>query len=221
MSLYEEINNLYSNDEFRFIIRSAKLEILNGYNENTNLVKRYFEHFYSNKYPDIVLCGINPGRNGAGKTGIPFLDFNSLSKIFKNVDRYDRERSSTFLYKVIEYFGIEKFFNNFLLTNYSFLGFVQNKKNFNYYDLPDDALRFIEKTFKYELKIIRPKYIISLSKEVHKSINFIEFDFSVNTDHYLPHPYYCSFTSRENNYLQKYKNLLSELIKEVNTTKPH
>ena len=75
-----------------------------------------------------VICGINPGRNGAGKTGVPFLDFNSLSQLLPNLKKEDSERSSQFFFEIVEHFGAKKFYETFYVTNISWLGFIKDNK---------------------------------------------------------------------------------------------
>lgn len=45
--------------------------------------------FYPTQEKRVVLCGINPGRNGAGKTGIPFIDFSGASHLLSGIGQND------------------------------------------------------------------------------------------------------------------------------------
>ena len=213
MKLFEELENKYLNNSiFINILAENKVEYLTGFLEDKENVYRFYNKFYSLGYPKIVLCGINPGKNGAGKTGIPFIDYKSLSKIFEDIKRCDSERSAKYVFKLIEYIGIEKFFRNIYLTNFSFLGFTKNKKNINYYELPPKAVDIIHENFIYEMNIVNPDFIISLSKDVYDHINSIFSGTNINIKYRLPHPNYCSFPSREGIYLDQYLALLKNII---------
>ena len=85
-----------------------------------------------------MLLGINPGRYGGGLTGIPFTDPVVLSKNchISNNFRQISELSSCFIYEVIESIGgPEVFYQKHYITGLSPLGYVQNGKNLNYYDI--------------------------------------------------------------------------------------
>ncbi len=100
-------------------------------------VKLFYQKFYSDSQPRIFVFGINPGRFGAGVTGIPFTDPIHLEKHcqIKNEFPKRHELSSLFVYQLIdELGGPEKFFNRFYLTAVCPLGFVRAGKNLNYYD---------------------------------------------------------------------------------------
>ncbi|WP_226376942.1 uracil-DNA glycosylase family protein [Oceanobacillus halotolerans] len=86
-------------------LKANNLHILTRFLKNKELVTNFFKQVYSELQPRIVLCGINPGRYGAGKTGVPFLDYLSLSEFFQNIKSTDHERSAQFVYKVIQTYG--------------------------------------------------------------------------------------------------------------------
>jgi uracil-DNA glycosylase len=97
--------------------------------------------FYRKYYPDegtrILLIGINPGRHGAGLTGIPFTDPIRLAEVcgIPNPWPKKRELSSVFIYDMIDAFdGAEAFYRQFYFTAVSPLGFTAQGKNLNYYD---------------------------------------------------------------------------------------
>ena len=73
------------------VFENEDIELLDDFLDNWENVKRFYEKYYANGYPKTVLCGINPGKNGAGKTGIPFLDFDSLSKLIDGIEHTDTE----------------------------------------------------------------------------------------------------------------------------------
>jgi hypothetical protein len=89
-----------------------------------------------------LIIAINPGRLGAGATGIPFTDTVRLEKdcgINAGIPP-TYEPSSVFVYEMIKtYGGPAAFYKDFYITSVCPLGFVkENEKgrevNFNYYD---------------------------------------------------------------------------------------
>ncbi len=124
------------------------IRIMNPFLENPNALEvssNFYRKFYNDNNARTLILGINPGRLGAGVTGIPFTDTKRLIEICKlklpNVSTH--EPSSVFVYEVIEaYGGVTSFYNNFYINSVCPLGFViENKngsrKNYNYYDSKD------------------------------------------------------------------------------------
>ncbi|MEE9373602.1 MAG: uracil-DNA glycosylase family protein [Saprospiraceae bacterium] len=106
--------------------------------ENTKLVfsKFYFKYFDDN-HTRHFLFGINPGRFGAGVTGIPFTDPKILEERCEipNSFRKKNELSAIFVYDFINNLGgLEAFYSKFYITSVCPLGFVKDGKNYNYYD---------------------------------------------------------------------------------------
>ena len=107
--------------------------------------RRVMKQFYNRYYPDtgkrIFILGINPGRFGAGVTGIPFTDPIRLEKLgIENSFSKRQELSSVFIYDMIDqYGGPESFYSKFYFSSLSPLGFVRHGKNYNYYDDRDLA----------------------------------------------------------------------------------
>src|ERR1700722_9301116 len=54
----------------------AGISIMNPYQEPATwtVVKQFYTKFYGDEAPRSYIFGINPGRHGAGVTGIPFTD---------------------------------------------------------------------------------------------------------------------------------------------------
>ncbi len=105
-------------------------------------VKRVMQHFYSRFFNDtdkrIFLIGINPGRFGAGVTGICFTDPIRLTGdcCIDHSIIGGRELSSDFVYRMISAFGgVSAFYQRFYITALSPVGFIRNGKNLNYYDV--------------------------------------------------------------------------------------
>jgi hypothetical protein len=100
-------------------------------------IETFFKKFYSDNYPRHLIFGINPGRFGAGTTGINFTAPKQL-KEFCGIDhlfKVQSELSAEFIYELIgRYGGVEKFYSHFFISAVSPLGFIKNRKNVNYYD---------------------------------------------------------------------------------------
>ena len=120
-------------------------QVLNPYvnNPETLKVMRQFYHkYYNDNNRRKFIIGINPSRNGAGVTGIPFTDTKRLKSVcgIEMTSARTHEISSVFLYDVIEAFGgAEKFYNQFYINSPFPLAIIQNIKgnnwvNANYYD---------------------------------------------------------------------------------------
>lgn len=102
-------------------------------------VGSFLKRFFSDSRPRIFIFGINPGRFGAGVTGVTFTDPAALERFcgIPNDLPKKRELSSIFVYDVIQRWGgPRKFYKDFFLTAVSPLGFLQNGVNHNYYDDP-------------------------------------------------------------------------------------
>jgi len=76
---------------FQSLLDPENISIIPDFQKNWSNVERFYARYYGDDLPGTVLCGLNPGRLGAGKTGIPFLDFASLSQLLDGIDRADRE----------------------------------------------------------------------------------------------------------------------------------
>lgn len=99
----------------------------------------FYQKFYGDNKRRYAILGINPGRYGAGVTGIPFTDPVKLEKLFGITNGFQKKRelSADFIHMMIEAFGGSgKFFGKFFINSVSPLGFVLNGKNLNYYDTP-------------------------------------------------------------------------------------
>ena len=194
------------------LLQDSDIDILDTFLDNWNNIEEFYSKYYKNTHPKVVICGINPGKNGAGKTGVPFVDFNSLSKLLPNVNETDIERSAQFFYEIIEHFGAEKFFETFYVTNISWVGFIQNGKNVNYYNLSIKVKELIFNIYKSEIDAINPTTIISLSQEVQKT-NKALFEGDENIElKSLPHPNYCAFPKNKDTCTEQYISLLSKYI---------
>jgi hypothetical protein len=210
---YKFFENIQSDLEIRELLQSENITVLDGFYKNFELVSRYYKMVYSSEASRIVLCGINPGRNGAGKTGIPFLDFESVSNLVPNINRSDKEQSAQFIKSIIDELGNETYFNAVYMTNLSWFGFVKNNKNLNYYDLPDPLPALFTESFISEMNIVKPKIIVPLSQRVEKTLKQMQkagkLQYPVSSR--LPHPYYCSIGQNAIKYKEVYVKMINEL----------
>jgi hypothetical protein len=116
------------------------VEVLNPFlNKNTlEISDIFYNKYYNDNRHRTFLFGINPGRFGAGITGIPFTDPKNLEKYCGITNSFDRkpELSSQFIYRMIEAFGGSgEFYSEFFISAVSPLGFTMDGKNLNYYDI--------------------------------------------------------------------------------------
>lgn len=142
------------------------ISIMNPFRENGNvlpLVTEFYTRYYSDNNPRFMIIGINPGRFGAGLTGIPFTDTVRLKEkcglTLPGIRSY--ETSSVFVYDLIErYGGPALFYYDFYVTAVSPLGFTATgpkgrQVNYNYYDsreLSDAVTGFAVDSIKKQLE---------------------------------------------------------------------
>jgi hypothetical protein len=115
------------------------IEVLDPYGQDDirHLRLQFYNRYYCDRQPRQLWLGINPGRIGAGRTGIPFSDAVQL-------DRYcglevpgpqTEELSAAFIFEVIQAAGgPESFFQRVFIDSVSPMGYVQAGVNCNYYD---------------------------------------------------------------------------------------
>lgn len=115
------------------------VEIINPYHQQN--VKEVCREFYSKYYNDNsgrnLIVGINPGRFGAGITGIPFTDPQKLEDECSIPNSFNKrsELSSEFIYLLINAMGgPTHFYKHYYIGAVSPLGFLKEGKNYNYYD---------------------------------------------------------------------------------------
>lgn len=101
------------------------------------IVEQFFHKFYNDPAPRNIMLGINPGRHGAGITGVNFTGPKQLKEFcgIQHSFKPGTELSAEFIYEMIEaYGGVAKFYLNYFIGSVCPLGFVQHGKNLNYYD---------------------------------------------------------------------------------------
>lgn len=100
-------------------------------------VRAFLDAYFADNRKRLLVFGINPGRFGAGVTGVSFTDPVALADEcgIQNSLKRKQELSSIFIHKLIErYGGPRKFYARFFLTAVCPLGFTRKGKNRNYYD---------------------------------------------------------------------------------------
>jgi len=187
-------------------------------------VRKTLEAFYTKYFSDsnyrYYLFGINPGRFGAGITGIPFTDPKILEDYCGIRNNWDKknELSSLFVYDFIEGLGGPKsFYKNFIISSVCPLGFIKDGKNYNYYDdldLERSVEPFILESIEKQLNIYcRRDKAFSLGKG--KNYKYLK---QLNDQHKwfdeiiaLPHPRWVMQYQRKNynKHLDDILNLLS------------
>jgi len=184
------------------------------------LISRFYRKFYNDSNERHIILGINPGRFGAGVTGIPFTDTIRLKEkcglSVSGIKTY--ETSSVFIYEMIdEYGGPAKFYSDFFISAVSPLGFTAKglngrELNYNYYDdreLTEMLIDFIVTSIEKQLSfgIIRDVCFC-----LGRGRNF-KFLSKLNDDHQffgriepLEHPrFIMQYRSKEkNNYIKMY-----------------
>lgn len=147
--------------------------------ETRRVMTEFYTRYYSDTNPRTFILGINPGRFGAGITGVPFTDPVRLEKLgIENSFSKKQELSSVFIYDMIDACGgPEKFYAKYYIASLSPLGFIRHGKNYNYYD--DRSL----------FESVRDYIIQNLEAQ---------FQFGAN-----PHIVYCLGQGKNYTYLQK------------------
>lgn len=105
--------------------------------ETMQAMSDFYQKYYADNQPRTFIFGINPGRFGAGITGVPFTDPIRLQQEcgIENNFRKKPELSSAFVWQFIRAYGsAEAFCRDFYITSLSPLGFIKDGKNINYYD---------------------------------------------------------------------------------------
>lgn len=206
------------------------IEVMNPFRENAcaNLASRaFYRKYYNDENLRGIILGINPGRFGAGITGVPFTDPVRLKdRCHIEIPECPnaREPSSEFIYQVISLYGGEKkFYSRWYVNSICPLGFTMatgagRVVNYNYYDskaLEMAAAPFILKTLPEQIALgINPAVCFCLG--AGKNFSFME---RLNREHKffgkiipLDHPrYIMQYKSRQRKeYAEKYASLLMD-----------
>ncbi len=224
----EKILGFYNNLEIPEGLPDG-VEILNPFtNEKVlELNRLFYNKYYNDNLKRTYLIGINPGRLGAGITGIPFTDPIRLQEVlgFENDLNKKPELSSKFIYDVIENIGgSEVFFNSFYFTSVSPIGFIKDGKNLNYYDqkdLQDQLEPFMISTLQSQIKSIATNRDVAFSLGQGKNFKYLE---KLNRIHGfferiepLPHPRWVMQyrLKRKMEFIDLYMKKLTSYINQV------
>ncbi len=141
------------------------ISMMNPFKENKEAVSisgKFYKKFYDDFEKRFLILGINPGRFGAGVTGVPFTDTKRLSDEcgLEFSGKSTHEPSATFIYEMINaYGGTKTFYGKFYIHSICPLGFtIMNSKgkevNYNYYDskeLTEAVYDFIIQNIKKQI----------------------------------------------------------------------
>jgi len=100
-----------------------RFSVINPYLDNPEtmiVMSRFYQKYYNDFGQRKFMIGINPSRNGAGVTGVPFTDTKRLESVcgIKMESAHTHEISSVFMYEMIsEYGGADVFFRNFYINS--------------------------------------------------------------------------------------------------------
>ncbi len=164
------------------------IAVMNPFKENASAISAstaFYQKYYNDNNKRFWILGINPGRFGAGVTGIPFTDTKRLQEVCGIIlnNKQTHEPSSVFIYEMIAaYGGAAKFYSKFYINSVCPLGFTNNNDkhnniNYNYYDNAE------------LLKASEPFIISSLQQQIK---------FGIYT-----HIGFCMGTGKNFSYLQK------------------
>jgi len=175
------------------------VKLLNPYERQSvqDVCNIYYQKYFGDEGKRTVLLGINPGRLGAGITGISFTDAEKLERYCDIPNSFDKkeELSSKFIYNWITQEGnVETFYRDFIILSVCPLGFVRDGKNINYYDQPDLMKRSEKLIIQQQDLLVNHHKIEKTVYMLGKGKNFKYFK-SLNEKHKwynevkpLPHP---------------------------------
>lgn len=142
------------------------IQVMNPFLEDEafHVSSTFYKKYYYDYEKRFLILGINPGRFGAGLTGIPFTD---PKRLIEECDipysgKLTHEPSSAFIYEMIKaYGGAQQFYSRFYINSLSPLGFTASTPggsivNHNYYDskaLTEAVTPYIVKNIKTQIKI--------------------------------------------------------------------
>ncbi|HEY7534737.1 MAG TPA: uracil-DNA glycosylase family protein [Thermodesulfobacteriota bacterium] len=188
-------------------------------------IRLFLSTFFSDNHKRVLVFGINPGRFGAGITGVTFTDPIALETFcaVPNDLPKKRELSSVFIYEFIKLWGgPKKFYRKFFLTAVSPLGFVKEGRNFNFYDHPTllrNIKPFLIRSIEFQLRfgarreaaiVLGTGKIKQVFEDLNRECNFFK------TVHALEHPRFIMQYRRRKlrDYLPKYSEVFKQALQE-------
>jgi hypothetical protein len=187
-------------------------------------IRLFLSTFFSDNHKRVLVFGINPGRFGAGITGVTFTDPAALETFcgVPNDLPKKRELSSVFIYDFIESWGGPKrFYRDFFLTAVSPLGFVKDGRNFNFYDHPvllRDIKSFLIQSIESQLGFgaRREAAIVLGTGKIRKVFEGLNHECGFfKTVYAVEHPRFIMQYRRRKlrDYLQKYFEIFEQALK--------
>ena len=149
---------------------------MNPYRERAVTVhlRAFLDRYFDDNRTRLLVVGINPGRFGAGITGVTFTDPVALQDFcgIPNHLQRRRELSSIFIYDVIDRLGgARAFYRSVFLTAICPLGFTRSGKNVNYYDdreLERAVTPFIVRTMQQQIALgCRADHVVVLGRSAN------------------------------------------------------
>ncbi len=149
------------------------ISIMNPFKGNDEIVSVssvFYKKYYNDTRRRHLILGINPGRFGAGVTGVPFTDTKRLSAECGIAwsGKETHEPSSVFVYEVIKaYGGVTAFYSDFYINSVCPLGFTigdsnGKEKNYNYYD----SKALTEAVFSFNVESIKKQIEFGIETDV-------------------------------------------------------
>ncbi len=149
------------------------IRIMNPFRENSEALvasSAFYQKYYNDHNQRHIILGINPGRFGAGLTGIPFTD---PKRLIANCEipyngALAHEPSAVFIYDMIkEYGGETAFYSRFYINSICPLGFTApgNKGkeiNHNYYD----SKELTQSVFNFMVESIQTQIAFGVNTDI-------------------------------------------------------
>lgn len=144
-------------------------QVINPFQDNPEtmeVMQQFYHKFYHDSNQRKFIIGINPGRHGAGVTGVPFTDTKRLESVcgIKMQSAHTHEVSSVFVYDLIaEYGGAKEFYKQFYINSPFPLAIIRQTKegkwvNANYYD----DLALFETVKDYMIASLKKQFSLGL-----------------------------------------------------------
>lgn len=149
------------------------IRIMNPFREHDDvmeIVEVFYHKYYNDNKQRHIILGINPGRFGAGLTGIPFTDPKRLISEchIPYIGKMSHEPSSVFIYEMINaYGGPEIFYKDFYINSPCPLGFTSidtkgKETNYNYYD----SKELTEAVYPFMIENIRKQIDFGIKTDI-------------------------------------------------------
>lgn len=202
------------------------VEVLYPFSDSVvqELMQQFFHKFYHDNRPRRLILGINPGRLGAGITGINFTAPRQLQENcgIDHPFKPSSELSAEFIYEVINaYGGVDPFFNDWFIGAVSPLGYIKEGKNINYYDdkkLQSAVIPFIVNSIQQQCLLAGTADCICIGEDKnYKFLSFLNEKYKwFDTISTVPHPRFVMQYRRKQKaeYIEQYLHALTKFGQE-------